>query len=71
MLHAIVREQETYIQDTFSFKAEIDKIFLPPNASIFTHDADKMSAYGCISWLWFRCQVGILLGMIRYLKMSK
>ena len=42
MIQPIMREQETYIQDSFSFKAEIDKIFLPPNASIFTYDADKI-----------------------------
>ena len=42
MLQPIVQVQETYIQDSFTFKAEISKLTLPPNASIFTYDAIPM-----------------------------
>ena len=42
ILQPIVKGQGTYIQDFLSFKAEINKIFLPPNASIFIYDAKSM-----------------------------
>ena len=42
MLQPIVKAQATYIQDSFTFKAELDKLTLPPNASIFTYDAVSM-----------------------------
>ena len=38
----MVQTQETYIKDSFSFKAEISKLKLSPNASIFTYDAVSM-----------------------------
>ena len=42
ILQPIVKGQGTYIQDFLSFKAKINKIFLPPNASIFIYDAKSM-----------------------------
>jgi len=41
-LQTIVQARETYIKDSFSFKSEISKLKLPPNASSFTYDAISM-----------------------------
>jgi len=37
-----VQAHETYIKYSFSFKSEISKLKLPPNASIFTYNAISM-----------------------------
>ena len=42
MLQPVVKAQDTYIQDSFTFKAELDKFTLPSNASAFAYDAESM-----------------------------
>ena len=41
-LQPIVQAQETYLKDSYSYKALISLLKLPPNASIFTYDAIQM-----------------------------
>lgn len=41
-LQPIVQRQATYFKDSYSLKKMLDKITLPPNASIFTYDAISM-----------------------------
>ena len=52
-LQPIVQAQDTYVKDSYSFKTEISKLTLPPNASIFTYDAismyTKIDTEDCIS----------------------
>jgi hypothetical protein len=40
--HTGVADQPFYFKDLFSLKQELDKIVLPPNASIITFDAVSM-----------------------------
>ncbi len=42
-LQPVVANQPFYFKDSFSLKQELDKIVLPPNASIITFDAVSMS----------------------------
>lgn len=42
MLQPIVQAQHTYFKNSFDLKQVLDKIILPPNASIFTYDAVSM-----------------------------
>jgi hypothetical protein len=41
-LQPVVADQPFYFKDSFSLKQELDKIVLPPNASIITFDAVSM-----------------------------
>ena len=41
-LQPIAQSQATYFKDSYSFKKLLDKISLPPNASIFTYIAVSM-----------------------------
>ena len=41
-LQPVVEDQPFYFKDSFSLKQELDKIILPPNASIITFDAVSM-----------------------------
>ena len=42
MLQPIIKAQDTYIQYSFTFKADLDKLTLSPNTSAFTYDAESM-----------------------------
>ena len=44
VLQPVVACQPSYFKDSFSLKQEIDKLVLPPNASIITFDAVSMYA---------------------------
>ncbi|KAL7532009.1 hypothetical protein ACHAXR_004375 [Thalassiosira sp. AJA248-18] len=41
-LQPIVKAQRTYFKNSFELKQELDKLILPPNASLFTYDAASM-----------------------------
>jgi hypothetical protein len=41
-LQPIIQQQTTYFKDSYALKNELDKIYLPPNASIFNYDAVSM-----------------------------
>ena len=55
MLQPIVKAQPTYFKNSFELKQELDKLELPPNASLFTYDAVSMytniNSKKCISRL--------------------
>jgi hypothetical protein len=41
-LQPIVKEQATYFKDSYALKQELETMYLPPNACIFTYDAVSM-----------------------------
>ena len=41
-LQPIVQSQHTYFKNSFALKQELDKMLIPPNASLFTYDAVSM-----------------------------
>jgi hypothetical protein len=41
-LQPIVQKQATYFRDLYTLKQELDKMNLPPNATIFTYDTISM-----------------------------
>ena len=55
MLQPIVKAQPTYFKNSFELKQELNKLELPPNASLFTYDAVSMytniNSEKCISRL--------------------